>query len=108
MDRIFAALVVSLFVAASAWAGPGDWQVAKASQQVTVTIDRKTWQPVRTGDIVPNNAWVQTGPKGRVQLVRGVESVTFQPNSLAGLFTAGSTETKTEIVQQVGVLEPGD
>jgi len=105
MYRILAALAASLFVSASAWAAPGDWQVARASQQVTVTVDRKTWQPVRTGDIVPNNAWVQTGPKGRVQLVRGVESVTFQPNSLAGIFTAGSTETKTEIVQQVGVLD---
>jgi len=105
MFRIFAALAASLFLSASAWAAPGDWQVARASQQVTVTVDRKSWEPVRTGDIVPNNAWIQTGPKGRVQLVRGVESVTFQPNSLAGIFTAGSTETKTEIVQQVGVLD---
>ncbi|WP_105439485.1 FecR domain-containing protein, partial [Neorhizobium sp. T25_13] len=103
----FLATIIFVFSLASvaAHAGQGDWQVVKASQQVTYTLDKQSWQSVRVGDTVPNAAWVSTGPKGRVQLARGAESLIFQPNTLAGLFTSGFIETKTEIVQRTGVLD---
>ncbi len=86
-------------------ASEGDWQVAKTTQQVNYTLDKQGWNAVRTGDIIPNNAWISTGPKGRVQLTRGVESLSFQPNTLAGIFTSGTNDRKTEVVQQKGVLD---
>ena len=61
-----------LFVAGTALAGDGEWHVSRSSQQVAYTLDKQKWVPVRTGDSIPNNAWISTGPSGRVQLVRGV------------------------------------
>ncbi|WP_145642329.1 FecR domain-containing protein, partial [Neorhizobium alkalisoli] len=105
MYRVFCALLASVFMTAAAWAGQDDWTVAKVSQPVNYTLNKQKWLPVRVGDIIPNTAWVSTGSRGRIQLVRGVESLTFQPDTLAGLFTKGTTDTKTEIVQQTGTLD---
>ncbi|NEK19703.1 FecR domain-containing protein [Rhizobium leguminosarum] len=106
MFRVFGFfLVLFFFATASANAVEGDWQVAKASQQVNFTVDKRNWVAVRTGDTIPNTAWISTGPRGRVQLVRGVESISFQPNTVAGIFTSGFSERKTEVVQQTGVLD---
>ena len=101
--RLFSLLV--LFLSGSALAGEGDWQVAKTSQQVAYTVDKQKWTPVRAGDVVPNNAWISTGPRGRAQLVRGVESISFQPNTLAGIFTRNEGDRKTNVYQQTGVLD---
>ncbi|WP_245445255.1 FecR domain-containing protein [Rhizobium anhuiense] len=79
--------------------------MAKASQQVNFTVDKRNWVAVRAGDIIPNTAWIATGPRGRVQLVRGVESISFQPNTVAGIFTSSFGERKTEVVEQAGVLD---
>ena len=98
-------LVLFFFSIVSANAAEGDWQVAKASQQVNFTVDKRNWVAVRAGDIIPNTAWIATGPRGRVQLVRGVESISFQPNTVAGIFTSGFGERKTEVVEQAGVLD---
>lgn len=106
MFRVFSFFLVLFFFAiASANAAEGDWQVAKASQQVNFTIDKQNWTAVRAGDTIPNAAWISTGPRGRVQLVRGVESISFQPNTVAGIFTSGFGERKTEVVAQTGVLD---
>ncbi|MGZ2455770.1 hypothetical protein ACVINH_000796 [Rhizobium anhuiense] len=98
-------LVLFFFSIVSANAAEGDWQVAKASQQVNFTVDKRNWVAVRAGDIIPNTAWIATGPRGRVQLVRGVESISFQPNTVAGIFTSSFGERKTEVVEQAGVLD---
>jgi hypothetical protein len=55
--------------------------------------------------VVPNRAWVSTGPRGRIQLARGVESITFQPSTLASITTDGFFSRKTEILQQIGSLD---
>lgn len=39
------------------------------------------------------------------QLVRGVESISFQPNTLAGIFTRNGGDRKTDVYQQAGVLD---
>lgn len=106
MFRAFSFFLVLFFSSiVSANAAEGDWQVAKASQQVNFTVDKRNWVAVRAGDIIPNTAWIATGPRGRVQLVRGVESISFQPNTVAGIFTSGFGERKTEVVEQAGVLD---
>ncbi|MDF9822961.1 hypothetical protein M2308_005761 [Rhizobium leguminosarum] len=106
MFRVFSFFLVLFFFAiGSANAAEGDWQVAKASQQVNFTVDKRNWVAVRAGDIIPNTAWISTGPRGRVQLVRGVESLSFQPNTVAGIYTSGFGERKTEVVEQTGVLD---
>lgn len=106
MYRLLLAAILFLGTAFVAGAAEGDWRVSKASQQVEYTVDKTTWKPVKAGDIIPNNAWISTGPRGRAQIVRGVESVTFHPNTVAGLFTkAGLFERKTDVYQQIGTIE---
>jgi len=45
------------------------------------------------------------GPRGRLQIIRGAESITFQPNTLAAVFTrARDQNQRTEVVQQIGEI----
>ena len=106
----FARMLLFVFLLApfGAHASGDDWQVAKATSQVRYTIDQKQWTDLRAGDVVPNKAWISTGPRGRAQLVRGVESIGFQPNSMAAITTKPGgflSPRKTEIFQQVGALD---
>lgn len=82
-----------------------EWTAAKATAQVSYTIDKENWIPLRKGMTVPNKAWISTGPRGRLQLVRGTESIAFQPNTMAAIVTRGTDRNrKTEIVQQIGEI----
>ncbi|WP_425516242.1 hypothetical protein [Rhizobium laguerreae] len=89
----------------AAFAAAEDWRVVKATDQAKYTVDRMNWLDLSPGDVVPNRAWISTGPRGRVQLARGVESITFHPNTLASIATGGFFSKKTEIIQQVGALD---
>lgn len=91
-----------------ALASENDWRVAKASSQVRYTSDQKQWTELHTGDVIPNRAWVSTGPRGRALLVRGAESIGFQPNTMASISTKSGSFLairKTEIYQTAGELD---
>lgn len=103
MSFILCLLMISVPRGVSAAAE--EWVATKATAQVAYTLDRETWVPLKKGMSVPNKAWISTGPKGRLQLVRGTESIAFQPNTLASITTRGSDQSrKTDVVQQVGEL----
>ena len=90
--RFIVSTVLCLFLtclAGAASAAGEAWMAAKATAQVAYTVDKKTWIPLRKGMQVPNKAWISTGPRGRLQLVRGTESIAFQPNTLAAIITRG-------------------
>lgn len=107
MRTIFSALIC-LFVAclsATAAAANEEWTATRATDQVRYTVDNKTWSPLRKGMVIPNKAWISTGARGRLQLVRGTESIAFQPNTLASVVTRGTDQNrKTEVNQQVGEI----
>ncbi|XAZ25935.1 FecR domain-containing protein (plasmid) [Sinorhizobium sp. B11] len=106
MLAILRFLILVFFVPVAAIAADEDWRVAKTSGQVRYTLDRATWVDLHAGDAVPNAAWILTGPRGRAQLVRGVESIGFQPGTMASITTtSGFFSRKTQIVQQVGALD---
>lgn len=97
-------LFIACFSAAAAAADEA-WVAARATDQVSYTLDSKTWSPLRKGMVVPNKAWISTGSRGRLQLVRGTESIAFHPNTLASVVTRGSGQSrKTEVNQLVGQL----
>ena len=82
-----------------------DWTVSKTTKQVSYTIDKKTWAPVEVGSVIPSQAWMSTGPRGRVILTRGEESLSFGPNTLGAVITTeGLFSRKTEVVQQKGKI----
>ncbi|MGR4847340.1 hypothetical protein ACIPSK_32870 [Rhizobium sp. LARHSG275] len=103
MYRILISALILVTTAASAAAE--DWRVVKTTDQARYSVDRTKWLDLSTGDVLPNRAWVSTGPRGRIQLARGVESITFQPNTLAAITTNESLAMKTQIFQQVGSLD---
>ena len=107
MRTIFSALIC-LFVAclsATMAAANEEWTATRATDQVRYTVDNKTWSPLRKGMVIPNKAWISTGARGRLQLVRGTESIAFQPNTLASVVTRGTDQNrKTEVNQQVGEI----
>lgn len=82
-----------------------DWIVSRTTKQVSYTLDKQTWVPVTGGMAVPNKSWISTGPRGRVELERGTEKVTFGPETLAAIITEnGLFSRKTNVVQQQGHL----
>jgi len=99
---LFLALV---FASGAAHAANDDWHVAKTTSQVKVTLDQVNWSDVHDGDVVPNKAWLSTGPRGRLQLTRGVETISLQPNTLASITTSGFFSRKTEVLQQLGSID---
>jgi hypothetical protein len=106
MMAVLRFLILVFFLPVAAIAADEDWRVAKASGQVRYTLDRASWVDLHAGDAVPNAAWILTGPRARVQLVRGVESIGFQPGTMASITTtSGFFSRKTQVVQQVGALD---
>ncbi|MBB3919278.1 FecR domain-containing protein [Rhizobium fabae] len=107
MPTIFRILTAVLILLSSATlAAADDWRVVKATDQTKYTVDRTNWLDLHAGDVVPNRAWVSTGPRGRAQLARGGESITFQPNTLASITGYGGfLAPQTQIVEQVGSLD---
>lgn len=106
MSFVFRLLfLVLVFASGGAQAADDDWYVAKTTNQVKFTLDRANWSDVHVGDVIPNKAWLSTGPRGRLQLTRGVETISLQPSTLASITTSGFFSRKTEILQQVGSVD---
>ncbi|MFC3319956.1 hypothetical protein ACFOHY_25385 [Rhizobium rosettiformans] len=78
-------LVTLLVLMANGAAASGDWTAIKATKQVAYTVDNQNWITVKSGDVIPNRAWIATGPRGRLQMIRGKESIVFQPNTTAAI-----------------------
>lgn len=98
-------LLLFLIFVPQVHAADGDWSVARVSKVVNYTLDKQTWIRVKQDDVIPNNAWISTGPRARLQLIRGSESLVFQPNTMAGIYVHGFFNRKTDIVQQAGTID---
>ena len=108
MTSFFRSIPFVVFVMlcmSSAHALASDWLVSRTTKQVSFTVDKKNWVPVVGGMTIPNKSWISTGPRGRVELERGVEKVSFGPKTLAAIFTEnGLFSRKTQVVQQKGEI----
>ncbi|WP_142588634.1 FecR domain-containing protein [Pseudorhizobium halotolerans] len=103
--RILRVIALFLVFAGPTFAGAQDWTVTRANKQVSYTVDKKTWHAVETGSVIPNQAWISTGPRGRATLARGTESISLQPNTLGAVITTqGLFSRKTDVVQQKGQM----
>ena len=99
----FVALMMLCLLPVSVFAQ--DWIVSRTTKQVSYTLDKQTWVPVTGGMVIPNKSWISTGPRGRVELERGMEKVAFGPQTLAAIITeSGLFSRKTNVVQQQGHL----
>ncbi|MEM1366300.1 MAG: FecR domain-containing protein, partial [Pseudomonadota bacterium] len=100
---------ILLFVAAilgilttGAFAQDG-WVAAKVKQPARYTLDSQTWNDIRPGISIPKASWIHVGPRGRLLLRRGRESISYKSNTLAAVIQK-TRGRKTEIRQQIGDL----
>lgn len=101
LARLLAVLL--LFLPAAAQAAER-WTVVRVTRDVSFSRDKAAWEPVRTGMTLPNGAWITTGPRARLQLSRGTERVSFQPDTTASIRTSGVFTRKTTVEQTEGEL----
>lgn len=95
-----AALSFLLFASVQAFAS--DWTVGNTTSNVKYTTDKKTWRNLSSGMQLPNKSWIDTGPRGRVTLRRGPNTINLNPGTLAGVFDLGGPLDKTVVAQQSG------
>ncbi len=105
MNRKYLLPLLALLASASPLSAmAADWVVAKVSQPSSYTEDRKNWVTLKPGMTVKNRSWISTGPRGRVVLERAKDRVTFQPNTLAGVYERAGMAVHTDFAQQTGVI----
>lgn len=89
--QIFLATLFAALLCAIGAAGADDWTVNRVSPPAMFSTDGKGWTPLTRGMDVPNSAWINTGPTGRVALRRGVDTMLIGAYSLVAVVERGST-----------------
>lgn len=101
-QALFAGLAVSL-ISFTSLAIADDWVATKLRGTVLQFVDRQ-WQPLKRGDIVPDSRFVRTAPNGMVELTRGAETVSLDPNSQVRIFDKGGAKPYTTFKQDFGIV----
>ena len=81
-----------------------EWSVQKASGQVWVISDRISPAVLDKKTILTSGATLQTGPNGRVLLVRDEETIVVTPNTVISLPGEATESGMTRILQQAGSI----
>ena len=99
---LFSGLALSL-ISFTSLAFADDWVATKLRGTVLQFVDQQ-WQPLKRGDIVPDSRFVRTAPNGMVELTRGAETVSLDPNSQVRIFDKGGAKPYTTVKQDFGVV----
>ena len=79
-----------------------DWIAERLRGQVE-QLEHGNWTALLRGDVVPDGRKIRTGGNGRVDLVRGQESIALGPNTLIAVRDA-SGQKMTSVIQSSGVV----
>ena len=101
-QAMVAGLAVSL-ISLTSLAAADDWVATKLRGTVLQFVDQQ-WQPLKRGDIVPDSRFVRTAPNGMVELTRGAETVSLDPNSQVRIFDKGGVKPYTTVKQDFGIV----
>ena len=101
-STLFSGLALSL-ISFTSLAFADDWVATKLRGTVLQFVDQQ-WQPLKRGDIVPDSRFVRTAPNGMVELTRGAETVSLDPNSQVRIFDKGGAKPYTTVKQDFGVV----
>ena len=80
-----------------------DWTASKLRGQVVQLVDNK-WIPLQRGDVVPDTRYVATMATGHVELTRGGETITLDPNTQIRIFDKGGAKPFTTVKQDFGTV----
>lgn len=104
MRNLLLALTTALVLAATSVAAfADDWTVTRLRGTVEQEVGGK-WQPLRRGDIVPDERAIFTRTGGHATLVRGNEAIELGPNTKIEIYDKGGRKPFTTILQYAGVL----
>jgi hypothetical protein len=81
-----------------------DWTVQKASGQVWVISDKASPAVLGKKAVLTSGETLQTGPNGRVFLVRDEETILVTPNTVISLPGEATGSAMTRILQQAGSI----
>lgn len=102
MNFAHAVLFAVMLALASTPALAQDWIAERLRGQVE-QLEHGNWTALLRGDAVPDGRKIRTGGNGRVDLVRGQESIALGPNTLIAVRDA-SGQKMTSVIQSSGVV----
>ena len=102
MKIAHAILLAVMWAFASTPALAQDWIAERLRGQVE-QFEHGNWTALSRGDAVPDGRKIRTGGNGRVDLVRGQESIALGPNTLIAVRDA-SGQKMTSVIQSSGVV----
>ena len=94
---------VVLALATTSIAAADDWTASKLRGQVVQLVNNQ-WVPLQRGDVVPDTRYIATKTNGHVELTRGNETVTLDPNSQIRIFDKGGARPFTTVKQDFGTV----
>ncbi len=93
--------VLSNLQGAAAWAA--DWQVSKVSGQAWTGAEGQDTE-IATGMVVAAGVSIHTGPRGRVMLQRGTESMVIGPKSVVAVSDQPGAGLSTTVLEKAGTV----
>ncbi|MVT00955.1 FecR family protein [Devosia marina] len=79
-----------------------EW-IAERLRGTVMQLERNTWVALERGDVVPDGGKVRTAANGRLELVRGQESIALGPNTQIAVRDAAG-QKMTSVIQSSGVV----
>jgi hypothetical protein len=98
-----AAFLALLFALISFPVFADDWVVTRLRGAVEARADTG-WQKLARGAVIPDDRYVRTGPNGRVELVRGNETISLEPNTQVRIDDRGGAKPFTTVKQDYGTV----
>lgn len=103
MSRLFALAVLVCLTLAASGALADDWTAIRLRGQVQELVDG-SWAPVHRNDIVADETVIRTLADGYVDLVRGAETVSLQPDTQLRILDKGGSKPFTTVQQSFGTV----
>lgn len=95
-------LAVITLMSFSSVALADEW-IAERLRGTVMQFERNTWVALERGDVVPDGGKVRTASNGRLELVRGQESIALGPNTQIAVRDAAG-QKMTSVIQSSGVV----
>lgn len=98
-----AAFLALLFALISFPVLADDWIVTRLRGAVEAKAD-SGWQKVARGNVIPDDRYLRTGPNGRVELVRGNETISLEPDTQIRIDDRSGSKPYTIVSQDYGTV----
>jgi len=103
--KFYSFLILSiLLIGVSYPSSAEEWRVVRVTQPAEISGNGSEWEPLKSGMIIGQKAWIKTGMRGRAMLRRNKETILYRANTQARLVQSNRSGRKTELLQTSGRL----